>query len=71
MKVDLEGPYPIQAGDTFVICSDGLSGPLRDEEIGVIAGTLAPQEACQALVDLANLRGGTDNITVIVMAHEG
>jgi protein phosphatase len=44
-----------------------LSGPVRDEEIGVIAGNLPPAEACQALVDLANLRGGPDNISVVIV----
>jgi len=65
--VDLEGPYPLQTGDTFLLCSDGLSGPVRDEEMGTIAGCLAPADAARTLVDLANLRGGPDNITTIVV----
>lgn len=66
VKVDIEGPYAVAAGDVFVLCSDGLSGLLQDAEIGLIAGHLPPIEACRLLVDLANLRGGTDNITAIV-----
>lgn len=66
VQVDLEGPFPIEVGDTFVLCSDGLSGQVKDDELGAIVATLAPTEAVQMLVDLANLRGGPDNITVIV-----
>ncbi len=67
VKVDLEGPFPLEVGDTFLLCSDGLSGQVSDEEIGVLLGSLTPQEAVRTLVDLANLRGGPDNITVIVI----
>lgn len=66
-KVDLEGPFPIRVGDTFLLCSDGLTGQLADGEIGAILASLAPQEAARVLVDLANLRGGPDNITVIIV----
>ncbi|NLX97877.1 MAG: serine/threonine-protein phosphatase [Rhodopirellula sp.] len=65
-EIDLEGPFPLQAGDTFLLCTDGLSGPVRDEEMGTIIACLPPDNAVRALVDLANLRGGPDNITVIV-----
>jgi serine/threonine protein phosphatase PrpC len=65
VQVDLEGPFPIAAGDTYLLCSDGLSGPVEDEEIGAILGAMPPAEAVHALVDLANLRGGPDNITAI------
>jgi protein phosphatase len=65
VQIDLEGPFPLAAGDTFFLCSDGLSGQVDDEEIGVILGCLRPDEAVRAFVDLANLRGGPDNITVI------
>jgi protein phosphatase len=65
--VDVEGPYPIQAGDMYLLCSDGLSGQVTDPEIGAIATVLPPAEACRFLVDLANLRGGPDNITVLIV----
>jgi protein phosphatase len=67
VQVDLEGPFPIAAGDTFVVCSDGLTGQVKDEEIGAILGCLPPAEAARVLVDLANLRGGPDNVTVVVV----
>ncbi len=66
VEVDLEGPFPVTVGDVFLLCSDGLSGEVPDEEIGTILQCLPPEEAVQLLVDLANLRGGPDNITVIV-----
>jgi protein phosphatase len=68
VSVDIEGAYPLCAGDIFLLCSDGLSGQVSDPEIGAVATTLPPTEACRFLVDLANLRGGPDNITVII-AH--
>ena len=65
-KVDVEGPFPLQVGDVFMMCSDGLSGMVTDAEMGAILSTLPPREAVRVLVDLANLRGGPDNSTVIV-----
>ena len=58
---------PIFRDDALVISSDGLSDLVNPEEVlGVVTGD-GTQNACQALVDLANSRGGTDNITVIVV----
>jgi len=59
---------PVEVGDIFVLCSDGLSGMLSDDQIRDVVesdGT-TPQVACRKLVDLANENGGEDNITVIV-----
>ncbi len=67
VRVDLEGPFALAPGDTFFLCSDGLSGQLKDEEIGVLLGVLTPTEAVRTLVDVSNLRGGPDNITAIVV----
>jgi protein phosphatase len=67
VQVDVEGPHAVRKGDIFVLCSDGLSGPLTDREIGAVVSTLPPAEACRFLVDLANLQGGPDNITVLVV----
>ena len=67
VNVDIEGPFPVLPGDIFLLCSDGLCGLLSDAEIGMIAGTIPPTEACRLLVNLANLRGGPDNITVIIV----
>jgi protein phosphatase len=66
VHLDLEGPFGAQSGDTFVLCTDGLSGQVTDEELGAILQCLEPKEAVGTLVDLANFRGGPDNISVIV-----
>lgn len=65
--VDVEGPFPIKPGDRFLLCSDGLTGQIEDDEIGPLLSCLTPELAARMLVDLANLRGGADNITVIVV----
>lgn len=56
------------AGDVWVLCSDGLTGHVQDEEIRHIASTQPPTEAARQLIELANSRGGRDNITVLVFA---
>ncbi len=59
------------AGDLFVLCSDGLTGHLDDEEIARIAAADPDLDAaCGRLVDLANERGGDDNITVAALRCE-
>ncbi len=65
--VDMEGPFPVKEGDRFLLCSDGLSGQVADEEIGPILASLDPDLAARFLIDLANLRGGPDNSTLIIV----
>jgi serine/threonine protein phosphatase PrpC len=67
VQIDVEGPHDVRPGDVFLLCSDGLSGQATDAEIGAVASTLPPAEACRFLVDLANLRGGPDNITAMIV----
>jgi PPM family protein phosphatase len=67
VEIDLEGPFALRKGDRFLLCSDGLTGQVSDEELGILLRVLAPDVAARALVDLANLRGGPDNITVIIV----
>ena len=57
-----------QIGDVWVLCSDGLTGYVEDMEIERIAGSHAPSEAARQLIELANSRGGRDNITVFALA---
>lgn len=57
-------------GDAFVICSDGLTGHVEDHEILETVLSAAPQEACDALIQLAQDRGGKDNVSVIVVRVE-
>jgi len=66
LLVDLEGPMPIEIGDTYLACSDGLSGQVTDKEIGQILAVFPPEHAAETLVNLANLRGGPDNITMVI-----
>lgn len=65
VQADVEGPHPVQAGDSYLLCSDGLSNQVTDQEMGATINHLPLKEATQFLVDLANLRGGPDNITVV------
>jgi len=57
-----------RAGDIWVLCSDGLTSHVEDDEIRLIAATQPPSEAARQLIELANARGGRDNITVFVLA---
>ena len=66
LDVDVE-PAEAAAGDTFVLCSDGLSGVVDDAEIASLCAKRRPSDAARALVDAANARGGPDNITVQVI----
>lgn len=71
IKVDLTY-QELRKGDTVVLCSDGLSGQVKKEEIAEIAGKASDlSAACDQLIALANERGGPDNITVIVARFDG
>jgi protein phosphatase len=58
-------------GDVLVICSDGLSTKVPPAEIMSIATSQPPEQACRELVDLANARGGDDNISAVVLRVTG
>ncbi|HSM17921.1 MAG TPA: Stp1/IreP family PP2C-type Ser/Thr phosphatase [Gemmatimonadales bacterium] len=58
--------------DTLVLCSDGLSGQVKPEEIAEVIGAHPdPAQACTTLIERANERGGPDNITVVVVRLSG
>jgi serine/threonine protein phosphatase PrpC len=62
----------LRAGDRLVLCSDGLTRHVKPDEIATIAMEDDDLEiASQALIDLANARGGEDNVSVIVIAVDG
>lgn len=68
--VDLQRDEP-QSGDVYVLCSDGLSGMVSDDDIGqIVAGTTDVREACRRLIFRANERGGEDNITAVLIKIE-
>ena len=56
VQVDIEGPFEVSPGDTFVLCSDGLVDEVRDEDITeiLLAHPEDPDAAALALVDAAN-----------------
>ncbi|MGD8394454.1 MAG: Stp1/IreP family PP2C-type Ser/Thr phosphatase [Candidatus Eiseniibacteriota bacterium] len=67
VNVDIARELPtVQDGDVLVLCSDGLSNPVRTDEICAIVSEHEPGQACRRLIELARERGGPDNITVIV-----
>ena len=67
VQVDLEGPLPVQPGDAYLLCSDGLWNDVAKEEmVEIIEGTASPQDACDRLIDKACERGVEDNITVLM-----
>lgn len=68
LDVDLPGLVRLQAGDRFLLCSDGLTGPVPDGEIGrILRGAASPEAACKALVEAALAGGGPDNVTVVTL----
>jgi protein phosphatase len=71
VKVDLTHQR-VRRGDTLILCSDGLSGQVRAEEIAAAAMEERDlPRLCERLIDLANASGGPDNITVVAARFDG
>ena len=71
VKVDLTH-QEVRRGDVLVLCSDGLSGQVKKEEIAqVVTQSSDLAAACDKLIALANERGGPDNITVVMARFDG
>ena len=71
VKVDLT-IQPLRRGDVLVLCSDGLSGQVKKEEIAkVVLDTPDLVEVCAQLIQMANERGGPDNITAVAARFTG
>jgi protein phosphatase len=69
VQVDVGRSEP-RDGDTFLLCSDGLSGMVVDTEMEtVLASTPDLEEACSKLIELANAAGGNDNVTCILARY--
>ncbi len=62
--------FPVRPDDIFLLCSDGLHGYLETEEITALVAD-GPDIAVDKLIDLANERGGRDNITAVVVQIQG
>lgn len=60
----------VREGDHFLLCSDGLSNMIADGEIRDIVVTNELEVACRRLIDIANERGGDDNITAVIVEVE-
>lgn len=71
VEVDVEGPHPVLAGDTFLLCSDGLSNEVTADEMGAVVCSMSTDDAAKFLIDLANVRGGRDNITCLIVQAPG
>jgi protein phosphatase len=58
----------LQAGDRFLLCSDGLYDPVGEADLTRLLAAHEPQEACDRLIGLALDRGATDNVTAVVLS---
>jgi serine/threonine protein phosphatase PrpC len=66
------GRLELRRGDKLLLCSDGLSGPVSSTEmLSTIQQATSLEEACRALVNLANEHGGPDNVTVVLASVHG
>jgi protein phosphatase len=63
-------PTQLEPGDKLLLCTDGLWGLVSERELHDIVEAHPPAEACQMLVNLANERGGNDNITVEILRFD-
>jgi PPM family protein phosphatase len=70
VQVDVHVEEPV-LGDVYLLCSDGLSGMVKDEEISAIATSENDLDVmCEKLIGEANKNGGVDNITVVAVRVE-
>ncbi|HJT68833.1 MAG TPA: Stp1/IreP family PP2C-type Ser/Thr phosphatase [Terriglobales bacterium] len=60
-------PIPVNGGNVLLLCTDGLWGQVKDVELQQILTAHSPARACRELVELANHRGGPDNITLQIL----
>ncbi len=67
LKVDLKDNLVLNKGERLILCTSGLYRLVSEREIGSIASSSCPAESCRRLESLALERGGTDNITVIII----
>jgi serine/threonine protein phosphatase PrpC len=58
---------PLEAGDRLLLCSDGLTNMVPDDQIASTLAAITPEEAAWTLIEQANRAGGHDNITVVVV----
>jgi serine/threonine protein phosphatase PrpC len=66
VEIDIRGPLPVQENDIFILCSDGLHGPVKEAEMLEVASQMAIEPAVNELIRRALDRGAPDNVTVII-----
>ncbi|HJQ37580.1 MAG TPA: Stp1/IreP family PP2C-type Ser/Thr phosphatase [Thermoanaerobaculia bacterium] len=69
VEIDIKGPIELQEGDLFILCSDGLHGVVKEEEM-LEASKMAIDAAADELLRRSLARGAPDNVTVIVARVE-
>ncbi|HUP59907.1 MAG TPA: Stp1/IreP family PP2C-type Ser/Thr phosphatase [Thermoanaerobaculia bacterium] len=69
VEIDVIGPLDLQEGDTFILCSDGLHGVVKEEELKEL-GRMPIEAAAEEAVQRALSRGAPDNVTVIIARVE-
>jgi protein phosphatase len=70
VDIDVSGPLAVEAGDTFILCSDGLHGLVKSDEIREV-GKYTADDAADEFLRRALSRGAPDNVTVIVVKVDG
>ena len=70
VEIDVRGPIELREGDTFILCSDGLHGVVKEDEIKDVAAGLPLEQAADEFLKRALDRGAPDNVTVIVARVE-
>ena len=72
VQVEQPAPLGLQPGDQVLLCSDGLTETVADEQLAeVLAGQADGDDACRALIAAANAAGGPDNTTVVLLRVAG
>jgi serine/threonine protein phosphatase PrpC len=70
VEIDIRGPIELREGDTFILCSDGLHGVVKEDEMKQVAGVMPIEQGAEELLRRALDRGAPDNVTVIVARVE-
>ncbi len=68
MRADYE-TLTLEAGDRLLLCSDGLTNMVADDELAAVLGSEDVPMLAQTLIQTANLAGGEDNITAVVIGR--
>jgi protein phosphatase len=67
VQADIHDARPLEPGDRLLLCTDGLTGEVSEDEIESLLGSGDPAHAARALIEAANRAGGLDNITVVLV----